>query len=307
MHLSRACLAVIAIGLLLRVHPALGIVSWWPAEGDASDIADSNPGTLHDGTTFAPGVVGTAFSFDGVDDGVNVADAEQFNFRPSFSLTYSIRVVGYPSFLGQFIFRGDDRGGLAPYWLGFDSLGRLAFHIESYSDIVEVKTSYAVPIGDFLHVRATLNDFDSQVRLYINDILVAATTTNVRPLKDLDPGSLPGIGIGNHPRFPGGVQNHPFHGLIDELQISTLCGDGIIDPGEGCDDANEQGGDGCSSLCQLETATTTTTAPTTTETTTTTLQGTCSFSAAACASDADCGIPGVCNPYHATKCVQRRP
>ncbi|HEX7599573.1 MAG TPA: DUF4215 domain-containing protein, partial [Polyangia bacterium] len=30
------------------------------------------------------------------------------------------------------------------------------------------------------------------------------------------------------------------------------CGNGILDPGEGCDDGNTLSGDGCSSRCQIE-------------------------------------------------------
>lgn len=30
------------------------------------------------------------------------------------------------------------------------------------------------------------------------------------------------------------------------------CGDGAVDPGEGCDDANQNAGDGCNAVCQLE-------------------------------------------------------
>ena len=33
----------------------------------------------------------------------------------------------------------------------------------------------------------------------------------------------------------------------------ALCGDGIMDPGEQCDDGNRTGGDGCSSICTNET------------------------------------------------------
>src|SRR6266446_2601149 len=41
-----------------------GMVSWWPAEGDANDIQDGNDGTIQGTVTFAPGKVGQAFSFD---------------------------------------------------------------------------------------------------------------------------------------------------------------------------------------------------------------------------------------------------
>ncbi|PYK84022.1 MAG: hypothetical protein DME40_20010, partial [Verrucomicrobia bacterium] len=52
--------------------PPPDMVSWWPGDGNANDIQDSNNGTLQNGATFAAGKVGLAFSFDGVDDYVDV-------------------------------------------------------------------------------------------------------------------------------------------------------------------------------------------------------------------------------------------
>ena len=48
------------------VPPPSSLVSWWPGDGHAEDIGDSNDGSLQGGATFAPGVVGQAFTFDGV-------------------------------------------------------------------------------------------------------------------------------------------------------------------------------------------------------------------------------------------------
>jgi len=42
--------------------------------GRANDIQDGNHGTLQNGVTFAPGMVGQAFSFDGVDDYVDLGN-----------------------------------------------------------------------------------------------------------------------------------------------------------------------------------------------------------------------------------------
>ena len=50
------------------VQPPAGLVSWWPGEGDATDIVGFNDGILQGGTTFAAGMVGEAFSLDGIDD-----------------------------------------------------------------------------------------------------------------------------------------------------------------------------------------------------------------------------------------------
>src|SRR5438105_9651082 len=55
--------------------PPPDIVSWWPGDGDANDIQGNNDGTLQNGATFAAGLVGQAFSFDGVNDYVEVQNS----------------------------------------------------------------------------------------------------------------------------------------------------------------------------------------------------------------------------------------
>jgi hypothetical protein len=52
-----------------------GLLSWWRGEGNAADATGTNPGTIEGGTTFAPGEVGQAFSFDGSTGYVNVPDS----------------------------------------------------------------------------------------------------------------------------------------------------------------------------------------------------------------------------------------
>lgn len=47
------------------VNPPNGLVSWWPADGNAYDAQGSNHGALQEGATFTPGLVEGAFSFDG--------------------------------------------------------------------------------------------------------------------------------------------------------------------------------------------------------------------------------------------------
>jgi hypothetical protein len=44
-----------------------GVVSWWTANNTAADAIGSNPGTLNNGVTYAPGEVGSAFSFNDTD------------------------------------------------------------------------------------------------------------------------------------------------------------------------------------------------------------------------------------------------
>ena len=69
--------------------PATGPVAWWTAEGNADDIAGANHGALQNGVGFAAGKVGEAFSFDGIDDSIEVPDS------PSLSPTSEITVSAW--------------------------------------------------------------------------------------------------------------------------------------------------------------------------------------------------------------------
>ena len=57
------------------VPPPASMVSWWPGDENANDIQGNNNGTLQNGATFAAGKVGQAFSFDGVNDFIEVPNS----------------------------------------------------------------------------------------------------------------------------------------------------------------------------------------------------------------------------------------
>jgi hypothetical protein len=65
--------------------PPEGLISWWPADGDATDLVGANDGTLVGGAGFAAGHVDDAFLFDGVDDLVSVPDSPTLAFGTSDS------------------------------------------------------------------------------------------------------------------------------------------------------------------------------------------------------------------------------
>ncbi len=69
----------------LPVEPPSGLVSWWPGDDNADDIVGGNNGTLQGDTIFTPGMVGQAFSFDGVDDYVRITNAQNIPATGPFS------------------------------------------------------------------------------------------------------------------------------------------------------------------------------------------------------------------------------
>ena len=62
------------------------MVSWWPGDGNATDIMGNNDGALLNGTTFTTGKVGQAFSFDGGNDYISVPDDPSLDFTSALTI-----------------------------------------------------------------------------------------------------------------------------------------------------------------------------------------------------------------------------
>src|SRR5437016_4264993 len=69
------------------VAPPAGLISWWPGDGNALDLQGGNNGTLKNGATFAPGLVGQAFSFDGIDGYLDYGTQSNLNFAAGSAFT----------------------------------------------------------------------------------------------------------------------------------------------------------------------------------------------------------------------------
>ena len=71
----------------LSVSTALpGLVNSWAADGNADDGAGGNSGQLMNGAGFGPGVLGSAFALDGVDDYVRVPDSPSLDLASGVSI-----------------------------------------------------------------------------------------------------------------------------------------------------------------------------------------------------------------------------
>ncbi|MFH1942624.1 MAG: chitobiase/beta-hexosaminidase C-terminal domain-containing protein [bacterium] len=56
-----------------------GASAWWPGDGNANDIISGHNGTMRNGASYAVGKVGQAFSLDGVDDYIRIADSAELD------------------------------------------------------------------------------------------------------------------------------------------------------------------------------------------------------------------------------------
>src|SRR4051794_12444443 len=79
------------------VAPPAGLVSWWRAEGNATDAVGVNNGTLVNGAGFAVGKVGQAFSFNGNNQIVSVPNVPSLNPTNGFTLETWVYIPNFPN------------------------------------------------------------------------------------------------------------------------------------------------------------------------------------------------------------------
>ena len=195
--------------------PPAGMVSWWPGDGDATDIQGGNNGTLTNGATFAPGLVGQAFSLDGVDDSVDMGDPFSLNVSGD-QLTLDGWINPSYSMVNEAWFFGKDADGLQPYALQWENgfvIGRIAN--------VPVWTTYTPPAGAWTHLALVYNGTaNPSLKIYINGVPQPTVSTLPPPTGPIpvEPAHFVIGQLGPRPSLgdPGGRY---FGGLVDEVEV----------------------------------------------------------------------------------------
>ena len=190
------------------VPPPSGMVSWWPGDTDANDIADGNDGTLN-GAIYVPGKVDQAFSFDGEDDYVEI---------PSFTFNendvYSVDFWFYPKATGlQYIldFRVANSAGQAST-IAFDYHGNREIDYVVYGAGVPwpAPGTIALSLNEWHHVGIIHDSVNNRVISYVDGKKDIDETYSW----DFTPVASP-LKIG----IRSGTYTVPTNGLIDEVEI----------------------------------------------------------------------------------------
>jgi hypothetical protein len=190
-----------------------GLVSWWPAEDDASDARGSNPGILVNGATFEGGMVGQGFSLDGIDDYVAVPDSLNLQITTVITMEAWIRspgVGGRPQGILGKIKQDSPRSG---YLISVDAAGKVRCDL-----IVDVSLGQGTVISNsvvlddqFHHVACTYDG--AAARIYIDGNLEGQVPwTGGIGGKNGEP-----VRIGFDPAPFLGPRN--FKGIIDEAEL----------------------------------------------------------------------------------------
>ncbi|MEY2527898.1 MAG: hypothetical protein QOE73_2669 [Verrucomicrobiota bacterium] len=194
--------------------PPTGMVSWWPGDDNANDIQDGNDGTLQNGATFAPGKVGQAFSFDGVDDFVNVPDSPSLN-QQTFTIDAWIKTGGITNGgVEGFIAAKSGTDASSGYEFGVETPaqgGHLRFALNGGAGGADFSGTISVTDNAFHHVAATYDG--ATMKLFVDGNLDAQKAVAVTI--SYPAGHPFVIDKREYPDAPSGT----FPGLIDELEF----------------------------------------------------------------------------------------
>jgi hypothetical protein len=191
------------------VTPPFGMVSWWRAEGNANDSADGNNGVLQGGATFAPGEVGQAFSFNGTNASIQVADAPNLRFTNAMTVEAWIFPNRWGGHTREIVSKWEGGSEQRSYDCNLTVDGRFNCGIspDGTSSATGVSSTNTIPTNAWSHVAAVYDGVS--LSLYVNgqfDSAVALAT---------------GIFAGTAPLVIGStlVSGAFFDGLIDEPTV----------------------------------------------------------------------------------------
>lgn len=203
-----ACFAVTFVPANTRADtcavPPSGLVGWWPGDGNANDIVGGNNGTLQGSVTFAPGMVGQAFSFDGA----SYVDASDSNLpvgNSSATISAWIKTTqgGEPFFVS---------------WGTVIGCGANEIALGMWNSLLELETcggadntSAIVNDGAWHHVAAAWYGSDIAI-LYVDG--VSSSFPHPAPLRAINIVSSGHLNIGRLLQYGAN-----FVGLVDEVQI----------------------------------------------------------------------------------------
>ncbi|MCC6848964.1 MAG: DUF4215 domain-containing protein [Deltaproteobacteria bacterium] len=266
---SRCLIAALTVGCVLTSTDGFaqtcaplpsGVVAWWRGDGNANDELGTNSGTPQNGAAFGTGLVGQAFSFDGANDYVSFVN------RPVADLIAAQFTIEYWANPGSTADRTT--------WGFSDSLTQNQWNsVASYDAFLNFGNNSGTQLMPALPIASAntwthyaLVDDGTRYRVYVNGVESYNALITVNPAFPTNRTFI--IGMAG---FCCGYES-PYGGKLDEFTIynralSTgeisgivgasvagkcdVCGNGIVQSPEQCDDGNGTNGDGCDVNCTL--------------------------------------------------------
>ena len=185
------------------------MVSWWTGNGNAEDSVGPNFGIMAGATSFAPGKVGQAFSFDGVSGWVDIPLPTSLDPTGPFSVEAWIKAnPQQPN--GVFLIV-DKSHGFTDYtgWgLQGNADGTFAFFFGTGGSFPQVNSVGSVLDDQWHHVAGVFTG--TQLQIFMDGTMQGSAAQTALPASNSRP-----VEIGHS--WGGGTPTRYYRGLIDEI------------------------------------------------------------------------------------------
>lgn len=195
------------------IQPPAGLIAWWPGDRNATDVQGDNNGRLREGAGFAVGKVREAFSFDAINDFIEVPDSDLWAFGTSdFTIDlwanfHSVKPSTLTTPACIFIGNAESALGQNKWYFALGG-GMLHFHVDGPSTGASflAQAPFSPVIGQWYHL--TVIRAGKTFIIYVDGVPVASEVSSLI------------IPNPNAPLTIGQAANQGFmDGLIDEVEV----------------------------------------------------------------------------------------
>lgn len=217
-------------GSMIGSHPSCavlpsGVTSWWPAEGDASDLVGEHHGTPYGGLSFEPGHVQQTFGLDGQDDYVDASGAWLGAITSEITVETWARPQPPPTG-GGWLFARRDPFRSEGFGIVVGGDGKLVVVVRTTADLGSVSTfasaSGAVAMDEFQHIAVTASTGSGLVQAYVNGEPVSLTVTSGPATLSGSLAAITTLFVGRRQpsnTYEGVKGGGHYQGAIDELTV----------------------------------------------------------------------------------------
>lgn len=217
-----------ALSTEMSTNLSTSLVSWWPLDGNTTDVQDGNTGTVEGtGGQFVPAKTNLGFQSGGPGSLVKVNDSSNLDV-PRFSIDVWVKITALnPSMYNMpIVWKGDSLGHElttsysitvyanpgsfnhpGPFISGTPASGKMFFIVANSTAEQVLITKWPLPTGIFVNIAAIADG--SKMRIYINGQLDTEADQIVKPQNSTFPFQIGGEDSG------AGF----FNGVIDEVKF----------------------------------------------------------------------------------------
>jgi hypothetical protein len=217
-------LSVASVASAVCLDAPDGLVAWWPADGNAEDVAGDNDADLGSTTTFAEGEAGQAFGFNGTSNaGVMVPADAALDVGAGSGFTIELWVNPTSNSAREPVIEWNRQSGSPNWgvhlWLATVNVDPNPHTGNVYANIVDsTGTDHVmysadgfIVAGEFQHVALTYDKASGVATIYRNgESIVSQTLGTFTPQTSFD------LFFGSR---PGPVQPTQHSGLLDEVSL----------------------------------------------------------------------------------------